>query len=122
MKKDADAIADCNHVIISEQSKSFDSRDNVALVYAYARSGRKSDCIPLIQTFSSKAINMSDEYEKACLYGLIGEIELSLKHFGNSNSNLNSCFFRSSFNVGNSPNHTRLSRPSKMVSSFAIYK
>ena len=84
MKKDADAIADCNHVIISEQSKSFDSRDNVALVYAYARSGRKSDCIPLIQTFSSKAINMSDEYEKACLYGLIGEIELSLKHFENS--------------------------------------
>ena len=45
-----------------------------------------------------------------------------LKHFGNSNSNLNSCFFRSSFNMGNSPNHTRLSRPSKMVSSFAIYK
>ena len=45
-----------------------------------------------------------------------------LKHFPSSNSKLNSCFFRSSFNMGNSPNHTRLSRPSKMVSSFAIYK
>ncbi len=81
MGRISEANADCNSVVEKELAKATDEQDCRCLAYAYARMGNKPKASTYIEKAYKGRQTKASEYEKACMYSLIGERDNALAHF-----------------------------------------
>lgn len=81
MGKTSEANADCNTVVENELAKATDEQNCRSLAYAYARMGNTTKAKPYVEKAFQGRQTKGTEYDKACLYSLIGESDKALAHF-----------------------------------------
>lgn len=84
LNKINDAESDYRKIIDIELAKSEEERNMENLAYAYAHLGDKERAVPIIENVYTNRINKDSEYNKACLYSLIDEKDIALKHLEQS--------------------------------------
>lgn len=82
LKKKGDlssAAEECRLVIERETAKPKDMQDLHSLVYAYARNSQRINALPIIEKQFNE-ITKNNEYDKACLYCILGDNDLAISH------------------------------------------
>lgn len=75
------AITDWNKVVEMETARAKDERSEFSLAFAYAHLGRRTETYPLIDSIGkSDKSEKRAEYNKACIYSLLGDEEAALEH------------------------------------------
>jgi len=81
MGKTEESMADLKAIIERESVKAEDKIDYQSLVYAYAHSGKKAEFYSVIDKVHKGRQTNGHEYDKACMYSLIGDQSTALSHF-----------------------------------------